>query len=100
MAENTKSGHEEEHSRGYGGYVLIWLSLLSLTALTVSIAGIDFGDYILVAALFIAAIKSSLVINVFMHIKTEDLIFKVFLSLVGVILIVVFALTAFDVFYR
>ncbi len=97
---NEKLQHSEDHSPGYGMNVLIWMSLLGLTALTVAIAGIDLGNYTLFVAMVIAAIKSILVINVFMHIKFDDLIFKVFLLVTLTILAVVFILTAFDVFYR
>jgi cytochrome c oxidase subunit 4 len=97
---NNKINHSDDHSPGYGMNVLIWMSLLGLTALTVAIAGIDLGSYTLLVAMIIAAIKSILVINVFMHIKFDDSIFKVFLLVTLIILAVVFALTAFDVFYR
>ncbi len=92
--------NQHEHSVGYGGYVLIWLVLLSLTVMTVAVVGFDLGGFTLALALLIAAVKSALVINIFMHIKFDDAIFKVFLALTGAILIVVFVLTAFDVIYR
>lgn len=88
------------HSHGYGLYVLVWLGLIALTSITVTVAGVDFGKLALPIALFIAAVKSALVINYFMHIKFEDPIFKVFLLLSGVTLMVIFILTFFDVFYR
>jgi cytochrome c oxidase subunit IV len=98
--QNENTAKESKHTHGYGIYILIWLSLMSLTALTVSIAGIDLGGYILFGAMLIASVKSSLVISIFMHIKYEDPIFKVFLSLAGLILLVVFILISFDIFYR
>ncbi len=94
--ENSK----HDHSIGYGAYVLVWLSLLSLTVITVAVAGIDLGGYILPVALFVAAVKSFLVINVFMHIKFDELIFKVFIGVTLLILVAVFALTAFDLATR
>jgi cytochrome c oxidase subunit 4 len=91
---------EKNHSVGYGTYVLIWLVLVGLTITTVSISGFNFGDVALVVALIIAAIKSSFVINVFMHIKFEEKIFKVFIALALMTLLAVFVLTSFDVFFR
>lgn len=88
------------HSHGYGIYVLVWLGLIALTSITVTVAGIDFGSIALAIALLIAAIKSSLVINFFMHIKYEEPIFKVFILLSGMTLLVIFILTFFDVFNR
>ncbi|MBK7106445.1 MAG: cytochrome C oxidase subunit IV family protein [Ignavibacteriae bacterium] len=94
-----KHSHEN-HNISYSKYLLVWVSLIAFTSITVTIAGIDLGDYTLAIALTIAAIKSALVINIFMHIKFEDPIFKVFLSISGFTLIVIFTLTFFDYFYR
>ena len=55
---------------------------------------------LLVIALFIAAIKSALVINIFMHIKFEEKIFKVFLALSGMTLLIIFILTFTDFSFR
>ncbi len=90
----------KKHIIGYNTYILVWLSLLALTAITVSIAGIHLGDYTLLIAMFIAAIKSALVINIFMHIKFDEPIFKVFLALSGFTLLIIFVLTFFDFIYR
>ena len=94
--ENTNHAHHP----GYGTYVLVWLALLAFTSITVTVAGISLGNYTLFVALMIAAIKSALVINIFMHIKFEEKIFKVFLALSGFTLIVIFILTFFDIIYR
>lgn len=94
------NSENKTHSHGYGIYVLVWLGLIALTSITVTVAGIDFGSIALAIALLIAAIKSSLVINFFMHIKYEEPIFKVFILLSGMTLLVIFVLTFFDVFNR
>jgi len=94
------NSENKTHSHGYGIYVLVWLGLIALTSITVTVAGIDFGSIALAIALLIAAIKSSLVINFFMHIKYEEPIFKVFILLSGMTLLVIFILTFFDVFNR
>jgi cytochrome c oxidase subunit 4 len=70
------------------------------TAITVTVAGIDLGDYTLLVALSIAAVKSALVINIFMHIKFDEPIFKVFLLVSAVTLLVIFVLTFFDISFR
>ncbi|MCW8849720.1 MAG: cytochrome C oxidase subunit IV family protein [Melioribacteraceae bacterium] len=97
--QDDHSTHENHHI-GYSTYLLVWVSLVALTSITVTVAGINLGEYILVVALSIAAIKSALVINIFMHIKFEDPIFKVFLGISGFTLVVIFMLTFFDYFYR
>jgi cytochrome c oxidase subunit 4 len=97
--QNNES-KQEHHVTGYGTYVLVWVALVALTSITVTIAGIDFGMAALAVALFIAAIKSTLVINIFMHIKSDEPIFKFFLVVSLFTLIVIFVLTAFDVINR
>lgn len=91
---------DSKHHIGYGTYILVWLALLAFTAITVTIAGVNLGRYTLFIALTIAAIKSALVINIFMHIKFDEPIFKVFLGISGATLLIIFLLTFFDFLYR
>jgi cytochrome c oxidase subunit 4 len=95
-----QSKENHNHQTGFGIYIVVWLALLALTSITVTIAGISLGKYTLFIALLIAAIKSALVINIFMHIKFEEKIFKVFLALSGFTLLVIFILTFVDFIYR
>ncbi len=88
------------HDPRYGINVMIWITLLSLTVITIAVAGLDLGNYTLLVAMFIAAIKSGFVINYFMHIRFEDLLFKLFIAGVIMVLLVIFVLTALDVFLR
>ncbi|MFH2033022.1 MAG: cytochrome C oxidase subunit IV family protein [Bacteroidota bacterium] len=97
---NLNLDHTQNHSTPYGVYILVWLGLLTLTAITVTVAGIDLGNYTLFIALTIAAIKSYLVITIFMHIKYEEAIFKVFLLVSGMTLLIIFVLTFVDFSYR
>ena len=97
---NNNHSKHEEHVIPYGMYILVWLSLLALTSITVTIAGIDLGSYTLLVALLIAAVKSALVINIFMHIKFDEPIFKVFLILSGLTLVVILGLTFLDYSFR
>lgn len=95
------SEHENKvHHISYGTYIMVWVALLAFTSITVTVAGISLGRYTLFIALLIAAIKSALVINIFMHIKFDEPIFKVFLALSGITLLIIFALTFFDVLFR
>jgi len=93
------SGNNKHHI-SYGTYILVWIALLAFTSITVTIAGVNLGRYTLFIALTIAAIKSALVINIFMHIKFDEPIFKTFLGISGATLLVIFLLTFFDFLYR
>lgn len=81
---------------GYGRYFLIWLGLLALTCATVSFAGINLGRWIIITALVIASIKSLLVLNIFMHLKFEDRIFRIFVMVAMGTFIIFITLTFFD----
>jgi cytochrome c oxidase subunit 4 len=82
--------HEEHHEpAGYGVYFLTWFSLLVLTAITVTAAGMHFGSMSVVVALFIALIKASIVLWLFMHLKYEDSLFH------RLIWVVIFAMSVF-----
>ena len=67
-----------EQSHGYGIYVLVWLGLLALTGLTVAVAGIDIGGYTIATGLIIASVKAYLVLTIFMHLRSESKVFRVF----------------------
>jgi cytochrome c oxidase subunit 4 len=67
-----------EHSHGYGIYVLVWLGLLALTGLTVAVAGIQIGGLTIATALIIASVKAYLVLSIFMHLRSESKVFRVF----------------------
>jgi cytochrome c oxidase subunit 4 len=67
------------HSHSYGIYILVWLALVALTGLTAAVAGINFGKLSIVVAILIAVVKSYLVLTEFMHLKSEQRTFKVFI---------------------
>lgn len=96
------SGHDSggSHIVGYGQFVLVWLSLVSLTAITVALAGIDLGRWVIVTALTIAAIKSTLVGRVFMHLKFEGKLFTLFVVVALITLTIFIGLTFFDYSFR
>lgn len=105
MSNHIEAGHGHEHNEehhehmiGYGAYTIIWASLLALTAVTVGVAGINLGTYTLFVAMLVASIKAMIVINVFMHIKYDSLLFKGILAACGIIILVIFTLLGVDVF--
>ena len=50
-------------------YLLVFAALIALTLTTIGVASIDLGPLNTVAALVIAALKGSLVVLFFMHLK-------------------------------
>jgi cytochrome c oxidase subunit 4 len=84
------------HTVSYGTYLLIWFALLSLTGITVAVAGIDLGRWVIATALGIATVKTVLVLNIFMHLRFEDRMFRVFVAVAVVTLTIFFVLLFFD----
>lgn len=82
-------------------YVWVWLGLILLTGVTVSVAGMDFGQWNVLIALAIAGTKSGLVMNYFMHLRSERLtIFRIIIPLVIAVFLVFIILTFADVAFR
>jgi cytochrome c oxidase subunit 4 len=96
--EHNQEVHAEhpEHSHGYGIYILVWLALMSLTGITVAVAGINFGGLTIATALIIAAIKSFLVLKVFMHLRSESKTFRAFVVVAILFLLISFILLFSD----
>ena len=97
-----KIGEEKFHPVKPKTYVLVWVGLLILTGVTVSLAGMDLGRLSVVVALIIAAVKSWLVLNFFMHLKYEKglLLFKLMIPGILALLALFIGITFFDVAFR
>lgn len=90
----------ESHTISYGTYIMVWLGLVALTAVTASVAGLELGGITIVVALLIAITKSMLVGNYFMHLKFEKAIFKIFVAVCIITFIVIITLTFSDLSFR
>ena len=99
--EQVEKGYiAEAHHPSYGINIAVWIGLLSLTAVTVAVAGINLGSLSLTVALIIALVKSFFVMNFFMHVKFDNKLFKIFIGICMVIFIVILVLTFFDLTFR
>jgi cytochrome c oxidase subunit 4 len=104
----TTKTHNEEHHHDSGEphivgnsvYIMVWVALMILTAITVWVARHNFGVFNIVVALGIASIKASLVALYFMHLKYEDKLTWTFAVYPLFLLALLIGLTASDVFYR
>ncbi len=91
---------EHAHIVPYSTFLYIWVALLILTGVTVWVAQYNLGALNIWVALGIATLKSSLVVAVFMHMKYENLLFKLSLLSTLVILAIFIGFNFFDVLYR
>ncbi len=81
-------------------YVAVWLTLLALTAATITAASMHLGKFSTLTSLLIASAKASLVLWFFMHLKYERKLFKIMFLVPVATLTVTIGLTFFDIWYR
>jgi cytochrome c oxidase subunit 4 len=83
-------------------YLRVWLSLVILTGIAVSAAGMDWGRWSMAVALGIAFLKSGLILNYFMHLKDEKGIRFIRWMVPGIltVLILFVGLTFLDIAFR
>jgi len=93
-------GHEETHISSYAFNAKILITLLLLTSITVGAAWFNFNDWNIVIAIGIASVKIFLVLTYFMHLKYENLMFKLMVGMVFLLLAVVFVILFFDYWFR
>lgn len=90
----------DTHVVPYKSNVLIWIDLLILTFVTIEIAQFNFHDLTVVIALLVASMKTYLVGYFFMHLKFENVMFRIFVGIMGFIFISVLAVLFFDYSFR
>jgi cytochrome c oxidase subunit 4 len=72
-------------------YVMAWFALLLLTAASYGVERLHFGRWGFATSLFIAALKASIVLIVFMHVRREPVVIR-FLALLNVIYVLLICL--------
>ena len=92
--------HTSTHITSYRSYGIILVLLLILTTITITVTWFDAGSLSVAVAMFVACIKASLVLLYFMHLKFDEMIFKIFAGMVILLLAVVFVITFFDYLFR
>jgi cytochrome c oxidase subunit 4 len=97
MTQNAEHHNEAApHATNYGQLLIVWFGLLALTGLTVALAGVNLGRWIIITALTIASVKTILVVNVFMHLRHEDRVFRLFVGVAVLTFMIFIVLTFFD----
>jgi cytochrome c oxidase subunit IV len=92
--------NEKNHIIPYRTFLWVLALLIALTLTSVAITQIYLGALTVLLALLIAAIKSTFVLRIFMHLKFENKMFS--FAVVGVVLIIsaVILITFLDYLYR
>lgn len=92
--------NEKTHIVPYRTFLLVLAVLITLTLVSVAVTQIYLGTMTVVIALAIAAIKSSFVLRIFMHLKFENKMFTIMALAVIVVIGVVIFITLLDYLYR
>jgi cytochrome c oxidase subunit IV len=71
-SDKPHQGDPSEHPHSAVPYVVVWIALLGFTALTYVTGSMHLGTWALPVALAIAAIKSTLVALIFMHLTESS----------------------------
>ncbi len=92
--------NEKNHIVPYKTYLLVLAGLIVLTMTSVVLTKIHLGALTVFIALIIAAIKSTFVLRIFMHLKFDNRLFTtVTISVVSLIFAVI-VITLLDYLYR
>lgn len=81
-------------------YLLVWLALMILLALTFIVAKMEIPRFGSLANILISSVKAALVLGYFMHLRREGWLLKSTLALTIMILTFVIMLTFSDVWFR
>ena len=91
MSHGKHDSHALGHVVSFKTTTTILICLLVLTAITVFIAQIDFGEWNIVVAMAIASLKASLVIMFFMHGRYENRILWIYILIPFILVAVMLA---------
>jgi cytochrome c oxidase subunit 4 len=92
--------NEKNHIIPYRTFLYVLALLITLTLISVAITQIYLGTLTVMLALLIAAVKSSFVLRIFMHLKFENKIFSIAVIAVALLISVVIIITFLDYLYR
>ena len=90
----------EQHKESYRELALVLLALLALTAVTVTVSRINLGGLRIATALTIAAVKATIVLIFFMHMRNAGRVVAVTFVITLVILAIFIGFIFFDIAYR
>jgi cytochrome c oxidase subunit IV len=92
--------HEKTHIIPYRTFLYVLAFLILCTLVSVTLTQISLGALTVAIALIIAAIKSSFVLRIFMHLKFESKMLTVMVISVVLIICLVIFITLLDYLYR
>ena len=92
--------NEKNHITPYKTFLLVLAGLIALTFTSVALTQIYLGTLTVAIALVIAAVKSTFVLRIFMHLRSETRMFSLAVIGVASLICVVITITLLDYLYR
>ena len=92
--------HEKQHIVPYRTFLLVLALLITLTLVSVIVTKVYLGTLTVAIALLIAAVKSSFVLRIFMHLKFENRMFTLMVIAIILVIFAVIFITLLDYLYR
>jgi len=100
MNSMEKTEKEKDHIIPYRTFLYVLVILILLTLTSVALTQIYLGALTVAIALVIAAVKSSFVLRIFMHLKFESRIITAMVTLVVLLICSVIIITLMDYSFR
>jgi cytochrome c oxidase subunit IV len=91
---------EKSHIVPYRTYVVVLLALLTFTGLSILVTSFELGPLAVSAALLFATFKTTLVFLYFMHLKFDERIYAIMVSVVLLLFFIVIVITFLDYSFR
>ena len=92
--------HEKQHIVPYRTFLSVLAILITLTFVSVIVTKVHLGALTVAIALLIAAVKSSFVLRIFMHLKFENRMFTLMVIAIILVIFAVIFITLLDYLYR
>ena len=92
--------NEKNHIIPYKTFLFVLAGLICLTLTSVGVTQISLGTLTVGLALIIAAVKSTFVLRIFMHLKFDNKMFSIVVIAVSLLIALVIFITLLDYLYR
>ena len=81
-------------------YVVVWVALVVLAALSLGLSYLELGDFGVVVAMSIGAVKAALIALFFMHLAEGRFAYRFVLAIGVAFVVIMVGLTALDILTR
>jgi cytochrome c oxidase subunit 4 len=91
---------EKIHTSGYKSYLIIFLAMIALLAVSVGLSRIDLGPLGVFVLLAVAIVQAVIILYWSMHLRFDQKIYIIFVALVFLVFTAVVVVTFLDYLFR